>query len=212
MAADSEQATQSMNQGREQWFLEGHAIVCAAGCIADVTGELPKSLQNDADWARFQAALNRSKAVILGRTSHEATPNRAGRLRIIVSRKGSKGLEHREDGWWWNPEAGVGLEEMLKTVVPDGGIVGVPGGRGVFDLLLRDLDAFDLSVNPSVRLEGGTPVLSGISSAEGAGTAFVAAGLKASETEVLEAATGVQVTRWLRGREADVPPKKVDAG
>ena len=56
----------------------------------------------------------------------------------------------------------------------------MPGGRGVFDLLLRDLDAFDLSVNPSVRLEGGTPVLSGISSAEGAGTAFVAAGLKAS--------------------------------
>ena len=38
----------------------GHAIVSADGMIADRNRRMPAALRNDADWRRFQAALDRS--------------------------------------------------------------------------------------------------------------------------------------------------------
>ena len=84
-----------------QWTIEGHALVSADGCIADARGEFPDALRNEADWLRFQAALDRAAVVVIGRVSHLAAQNRAGRPRVIVS-GAARSLQQREDGWWWN--------------------------------------------------------------------------------------------------------------
>jgi hypothetical protein len=114
--------------------IEGHAIVSVDGRIAGADGRTPPALRNDADWARFQSALDAAVAVMLGRIGHEHNPNVAGRNRIVVS-SAAQGFERRADAWWWNP-AEVSVGEALTTAAPGGGTVAVPGGRQVFDLFL----------------------------------------------------------------------------
>jgi hypothetical protein len=176
------------------WFIEGHAIVSAEGCIADAEGRFPPELGNEADWLRFQAALDRAAAVVLGRASHEATPNRARRLRVVMSRR-AEDLAREPDGWWWNP-AQVPVADMLARVAPEGGVIGVPGGRDAFDLFLaHGFDAFDLARNSACRLPGGRPV---VSHPEGPEAALRAAGLAPGPEEPLDPAAGVTVTTWRR--------------
>ena len=112
-----------------------------------------------ADWRAFQAGLNRMDAVLLGRISHEVTPDRSGRMRIVVSAR-AHGIERREDGWWWSPQLAP-IPDMLSTVLPHGGAIGVPGGRSVFDIFLAyGYDAFHLTRARGVALPGGTPLFS----------------------------------------------------
>jgi hypothetical protein len=111
--------------------IHGYAIVSDNDCIADALGQTPAVLRNDADWAYFQAELNKSALTVLGRLGHEANPNPKGRLRMVLS-SSSPGLERRADGWWWNPE-GLSWDQAIRTVLPEGGQVAVPGGRQVFD-------------------------------------------------------------------------------
>ena len=93
------------------------------------------------------------------RISHEVTPDRSGRLRIVVSAH-ADGIERRDDGWWWSPPR-VPVADMLARVLPDGGAIGVPGGRGVFDIFLAyGYDAFHLTRARGVALPGGTPLFS----------------------------------------------------
>ena len=113
--------------------LHAYAIVCDNGCIADAEGRFPDILRNDADWLYFQSRLDRAAITLMGRRSHETNANHRNRLRLVMSRSVSA-LEHRADGWWWNP-AERSLPGALQMIIPEGGEVAVPGGRDVFDLL-----------------------------------------------------------------------------
>ena len=72
--------------------IHGYAIVSDNDCIADASGHTPDVLRNDADWAYFQAELNKSAVTVLGRLGHEANPNPKGRLRMVLS-SSSTGLK-----------------------------------------------------------------------------------------------------------------------
>jgi hypothetical protein len=113
--------------------LHAYAIVCDNGCIADAEGRFPDILRNNADWFYFQSRLDRAAITLMGRRSHETNANHRNRLRLVMSRSVSA-LEHRADGWWWNP-AERSLPGALQMIIPEGGEVAVPGGRDVFDLL-----------------------------------------------------------------------------
>jgi dihydrofolate reductase len=168
--------------------IEGHAIVSADDCIADASGAMPHQLRNDADWGRFQAALDEAVVVVLGRRSHEASPNTRRRNRMVVS-SSAAGVERREDAWWWNPETAP-LEIALRDAAPAGGIVAVPGGRRVFDLFLAiGYDAFYLARAAHVRLPGGTPLF-------GADGLLAAAGMTPHTHEILDETADVTLVTW----------------
>jgi hypothetical protein len=177
--------------------IEGHAIVSADDCIADATGAMPASLRNDADWRRFQAALDAAAVVLLGRRSHAATPNTAGRNRLIVS-SSAKSIERRGDGWWWNPTE-ASLASALARAAPKGGTVAVPGGRPVFDLFLgTGFDAFHLARAAQVRLPGGIPLFSAVHPGQGADILLAAAGLVPQMAEILDESADVTLVTWRR--------------
>ncbi len=95
----------------DNWFIHGHAIVSADDRIAADDGTVPQPLRNDADWSRFQAALDAAAVTVLGRRGHEANPNDKRRNRLVLS-SSARGIEERRDGWWWNP-AEASLAEAL---------------------------------------------------------------------------------------------------
>jgi hypothetical protein len=179
--------------------VEGHAIVSADDRIAGADGLTPAALNNAADWARFQAALDAAAIVVLGRKSHTANPNRHNRPRLVVS-SSSSGIERRSDAWWWNP-AGVSFADALAVAAPGGGIVAVPGGRMIFDLFLDiGFDAFDLSRAERVRLPDGIPIFSAVANGKTADAVLAAHGLVANRHKTLDEAAGVTLTLWRRSR------------
>src|SRR3712207_721695 len=140
--------------------IHGYAIVSDDDRIADASGRTPDALRNEADWAYFQAELDLSALLVLGRLGHEAHPNRKSRPRMILS-SSSQGLERRSDGWWWNPVA-VSWTDAVRAVLPGGGRIAVPGGRRVFDLFLAiGYDAFHLTRAEGVLVPNGAAVFSG---------------------------------------------------
>jgi dihydrofolate reductase len=180
-----------------RYRFEGHAIVSADDKIADADGNKPAALDHPADLARFQAALDEAALIVLGRRSHEASPDRSGRKRLIMSRS-VEAPEKRADGWWWNP-AHATLEDALRAAAPDGGLVAIPGGREVFDLFLgAGLDAFHLTRNASVSLPCGVPVFSACADGTPAEAVLEGAGLRPAEHEVLDEKARVSVTVWRR--------------
>lgn len=174
------------------WSIHGYAIVCARGCIADAAGVLPPALMNNADWAYFQDELDRADITVLGRKSHEAAPNPKGRIRVVMTRS-AEGLEKAGDAWLWNP-ARMRARDMLAAMLPEGGRVAVPGGRGAFDLFLGfGFDGFHLSRKEGVALDGGTSLFSTPGAPE---DTMAAAGLRAGETIPLDPEDGVTLTVW----------------
>jgi hypothetical protein len=179
------------------YFIEGHALVSADDRIADATGLTPAALRNEADWARFQAALDRAVVTVLGRLGHEANPNRKGRNRLVLS-SSARGVERRDDAWWWNP-ADVPAADALAEAAPAAGVVAVPGGRRVFDLFLSvGFDAFHLARATRITIPGGIPIFSGVARGRAA-EVLAASGLVAGPSEVLDPAAGVELTIWRRG-------------
>jgi len=179
--------------------IEGHAIVSADDRIAGADGKTPRALNNPADWARFQAALDAAAIVVLGRKSHVANPNPHNRPRLVVS-SSNAGIERRSDAWWWNP-AGVSLADALDAAAPGGGIVAVPGGRLVFDLFLEiGFDAFDLSRAERLRLPDGVPVFSAVAEGKTADAVLAERGLVANRHKTLDPAADVTLTLWRRRR------------
>lgn len=177
--------------------IHGYAIVSDNDCIADAAGRMPDALRNDADWAYFQAELNRSDVTVLGRLGHEAHPNPRGRMRMILS-SSSQGIEKRADGWWWNPEK-LSWEDAIRRVLPHGGRVAVPGGRQIFDLFLAiGYDAFHLTRAEGVVVPEGVPVFSGCDTGKSAETVLCEAGLKADAKRVLDPAEPVSLVVWRR--------------
>jgi hypothetical protein len=169
---------------------EGHAIVSADGMIADAAGEMPPALKNDADWALFQAALDRAALVVLGRKGHERHPN-PGRKRLVLTRKADGLVTGGENAWLWNPKR-LAIEDMLQALGIADGVVAITGGTGTYDLFAPLMTAFDLSENHGLVLPGGTPTFSA-----GHPRAVLAAyGLVPSPAEPL--ADGVTLSRWSR--------------
>ncbi|MFT4792976.1 MAG: hypothetical protein ACJAVR_000625 [Paracoccaceae bacterium] len=174
------------------WSVHGYAIVCARGCIADANGILPKSLMNDADWQYFQAELDRADITVLGRTSHEAAPNPKNRMRVVMTRAGN-GLTRGADAWLWNP-VDLPAPDMLAALLPTGGRVAVPGGRGPFDLFLsHGYAGFHLSRKAGVALAGGVPVFSADGAPE---DILTAAGLIPGPVQAIDPEDGVTLTVW----------------
>ncbi|MEP0521730.1 MAG: hypothetical protein ABJO09_19165 [Hyphomicrobiales bacterium] len=141
--------------------IDGYAIISDDHCIADADGNMPDVLKNDADWAYFQAALDAATLTVVGRKGHEANPNVKKRRRLILSRS-LRGLEQRDDGWWWNP-AGCDWQTVLSQTAPEGGAIAVPGGRDVFDLFLKlGYSSFHLARAEGADVPGGTKLFSGL--------------------------------------------------
>jgi dihydrofolate reductase len=176
------------------WPIELYAILSADDCIADANGTMPGELMNDADWQYFQGELDSCAIVVLGRRSHEAAPNSAGRRRIVMT-SGSGGLESRDGACWWNP-ARISLDQMLTEIVPDGGKVGVPGGQQVFEYFLHaGFDRFHLSRAANVRLPGGTRAFSSPGTAE---DRLRLAGLVPGAERVIDPEAQIVLTIWDR--------------
>jgi hypothetical protein len=172
---------------------EGHAIVSADDRIADATGLTPPSLRIEADWRHFQAGLDRSVLVVLGRLGHEANPNRRGRNRLVLS-SAARGVERRADAWWWNPDE-AGVDEALRIAAPAGGVVAVPGGMRVFDLFLAvGYDVFHLTRVTGVLIPDGTPLFSAVAPGRTADDVLAGRGLRPDPPEQLDA--GVLLTAW----------------
>jgi hypothetical protein len=179
--------------GRVRYVFHGHAIVSADDRIADASGRTPPSLRVEADWVRFQAALDRAAVTVLGRLGHEANPNLRGRNRLVLS-SSARGVERRGDAWWWNP-AEASLADALAAAAPAGGIVAVPGGRRVFDLFLDiGYDEFHFARAKDVFLPGGVPLFSGVSEGVAADLVLARHGLLPDAPLVLD--PGVSLTLW----------------
>ncbi len=175
--------------------IHGYAIVSDNDCIADASGRTPEALRNEADWAYFQAELNKSAVTVLGRLGHEANANPKGRLRMILS-SSSPGLERRADGWWWDP-AKLPWDEAIRTILPLGGRVAVPGGRQVFDLFLGiGYDAFHLTRAEGTHVPDGIPVFSECQTGKSAETILSERGFVPVERQVLDPLGRVALTIW----------------
>jgi hypothetical protein len=175
--------------------IHGYAIVSDDDRIADAGGAMPRALRNEADWAYFQAELDRSDLIALGRASHEATPNLKGRRRLVLSRSAC-GLEARADGWWWNPRTAA-WPEVVAALVGPGGRVGVPGGRAAFETFLKiGFTAFHLSRARAVVLPGGRGLFEACERGVAAEEILRGAGLCAGETIAIDQAARVELTVW----------------
>ena len=185
--------------------VHGYAIVSDDDRIADADGTTPAVLRNDADWAYFQAELDRASLIVLGRLGHEVNPNPKERLRLILSST-VPDLERRPDGWWWNPAALPWLQ-AIRTVLPQGGRIAVPGGRLVFDLFLRiGYDAFHLSRAEGSRVPGGTALFSACDCGMTADAVLEGQGLAAGPREVIDPTGPVSLVVWRRQRPAEGGP------
>ncbi len=181
--------------------IAGYAIVSDDDKIAGADGLLPPSMRNEKDWEYYQRALARSDLIVFGHRSHELEPNVRGDQRLVISR-GADGLEQRADGWWWNP-ARATWTEVAKRLLPLGGAVAVPGGKGVFDLFLGiGFDVFCLSRAHGVALPGGQAIFSACDKGLSAETVLSSAGLRVSEKIALDPARGVEMSVWRAVREA----------
>lgn len=175
--------------------IHGYAIVSRDDRIAEADGSMPAALRNGADWAYFQAELDRADLVVLGRHGHEAHGNRSGRLRMVVSTS-ADGIEMRGTDWWWNP-AQVSWPEAAARVLPDGGRVAVPGGRRVFDLFLGiGFTAFHLSRAERVEIADGVAVFSACGDGRSAEDVLAASGLQPGPSEMIDPEAPVSLTIW----------------
>ncbi|WP_134495786.1 hypothetical protein [Microvirga pakistanensis] len=175
--------------------IHGYAIVSDDERIADAAGRTPDVLRNEADWAYFQAELNRSEVTVLGRLGHEANPNPRNRTRMILS-SSSRGIERRPDGWWWNPGM-LPWAEAIRMVLPHGGRVAVPGGRRVFDLFLDiGYDAFHLTRAEGILVPGGIALFSACEAGRSAEAVLSEAGLAPDPRQVIDPAGPVSLVVW----------------
>lgn len=171
---------------------EGHAIVSEDGMIADAAGDMPEALRSDADWRMFQAALDRSALVVLGRRGHARHPN-PGRSRLVLT-TGVATLEADPTdalATLWNP-GGIGIDDVLAQLAILDGTVAIAGGTGAFDLFLPRYARFVLSEVRGLSLTDGTPCFSNGHPR----LVLVGAGLAARDMDVID--RNVVQTIWER--------------
>ncbi|MEL7480352.1 MAG: hypothetical protein AAGJ29_02215 [Pseudomonadota bacterium] len=178
--------------------IEGYAVVCEADCIADADGKMPEFLKTEAEWQFFQQSLDRCEVVVLGRRSHDMTPNPKGRRRLVMT-AGIKDVDQTDERTvFWNP-AGATLQNALEPFETNVARLGVTGGQRVFDWFLTGPDrfhVFHLSRIRGAELIGGTPVFSKISLEKRAENVLSEAGFQPGDTRALDA--HATVAPWVR--------------
>jgi hypothetical protein len=137
----------------------GHAIVSADGRIADRHRQMPAALHSDADWQRFQAALDRAAIVVLGRLGHEAHAN-PGRRRLVVTGRVERLEPVDALVTLWNP-AGIDFRDAAAELGLENATVAIAGGQRVFDVFLGRFTQFDLVTVDALLLPDGIPCFSG---------------------------------------------------
>lgn len=183
------------------YTLVGYAIVSAEGAIADAQGRLPDALRSEADRRFFRAAVGRAAAVALGRVSHEEEPNRAGRRRLVLTRRVEALAPDPADGkaLLWNP-AGASFEAARLALGLRGGELAILGGTGVYAAFAGvGYDGFHLSVAHRAHVPNGRPLLPGVGQKETAAAALARLGLRPGPLRLLDPAAGITLTQWTRG-------------
>lgn len=175
--------------------IEGHAIVTADGMIAAADASMLAALRNDADWTRFQAALDRSALVVLGRPGHLRHPNISHRPRLVFTSTIERfaGDPIDQMATFYNP-AGASFADLLIHLGITTGVVAVTGGTRVFDYFLPLYDRFDLAETNEIALPDGRPCFA----AGHPRAVLAAAGLMPTQFELIDAEAGVTLTRWQR--------------
>jgi hypothetical protein len=178
--------------------IEGYVIVSADGMLADTTHVMPDALKFDGDKRFFTEALDRAELIVHGRHSYEDQPNSPLRQRLIVTRTvaGVGPDPSNPKATLWNP-AGTSFETACEQAGVHAGTIAIIGGPNVFDMFLDRYDAFWLSQAPNVRLAGGEAVFSGVPG-QTPQQILSRHGLKAGQSQTLDAANGVSVTPWRR--------------
>lgn len=184
-----------------RYFIDGHAIVSAQGRYADSQGNMPEALRFEADWQRFQAALDHAALTVLGRKGHEANPKPEARRRLVLSRRAPEPAQLARDVYWTRPDL-ASLTQALDRLVADGERVAVVGGTGVFDQFLTcGYDTFHLVVATKVDLPGGRPVFTGAHSVEDVETRLRSKGLAITERLEIDRANAVFLHLYSRKRK-----------
>ena len=177
--------------------IEAYVIVGDDDMLCDADGVMPESLKNDADWAFFQAGLDAADVCVLGRKSHEASPNPKRRLRLVLT--GSvTAVESDGDAVLWNP-AGTSLDNALACFDIQVGHLAVVGGQTVFDFFLSGpnrYSRFHLSRIAGVRIPDGRATFSAIENDSGLSAEDVLQlhGYTPKEKAILD--EGVEVVSW----------------
>jgi dihydrofolate reductase len=176
--------------------IEGYAIVSDDGMLADADGIMPASLKIDADQKFLSDGLDRADIIVHGSHSHEEQPQSPRRRRLIATRSGSTLTPASDDpnAAFWNP-AGVSLDQALKALGLDGGIVAILGGTDIFGLFLNRYDVFYLSRARGVSLPGGRPVFPDVPG-RSPEDILSASGLVPGPQEMLDAARGATLVAW----------------
>ena len=172
--------------------VEGHAIISVDGMIAAADGTMPPALHSEADWRLFQAALDASVLVVLGRLGH-ANHKNPGRRRLVLTRSIPDLAADPIDplATLWNP-AGLDIAAVLSQLGITDGTVAITGGTGAFDLFLPHYDRFILSEVRGLTLPGGIPCFS----KDHPRFVLPGAGLEARDMATID--PGVIQTIWVR--------------
>ena len=178
--------------------VEGFVIVSAEGMLANAGHVMPDELKFEGDKRFFSDALDHADLIVHGRHSYEDQPNSPSRTRIILTRaiRGVAPEPSNPRATLWNP-AGATFEAACDRAGVGSGMVAIIGGPNVFDMFMGRYDTFWLSQAPRVRLPDGEPAFSGIP-ARSPQQVLAAHGLRAGESQILDAAEGVVVTPWRR--------------
>jgi dihydrofolate reductase len=180
--------------------IEAYAIISTDGMLANSAGIMPEALKLDADQKFFAQGLDGVDAVVHGRHSHEQQPHSHLRRRLIVTRHVPALAPDPSNpkALFWNP-AGASLEQAWGALDLPDGTLAVIGGTDVFGLFLPDYDVFHLTRAPNVALPGGRPVFPQVPRLTPE-QVLAEHGLAADAPQVLDAASGLRVVSWRRGR------------
>jgi hypothetical protein len=178
--------------------IEGYVIVSADGMLADSRNVMPDELKFEGDKRFFSAALDHADLIVHGRNSHEQQPNSPRRYRIVLTRSVDAIAPDPSNpkSTLWNP-SGASFETACEHAGIRSGTVAVIGGPSVFGMFMDRYDVFWLSIAQRVRLPDGEPCFPGVP-AHLPQQILAAHGLRAGQTQVLDAANDVSVTPWRR--------------
>lgn len=178
--------------------IEGYVILSADGMLADATGVMPPQLKFDADQKFFEAALDRADLIVHGRHSFEDQPRSPLRTRIRVTHDvaGVAPDPTNPKATQWNP-SGASFEEACRHAGVMAGTAAIIGGPNVFAMFMDRYDVFWLSQAHRLTIPSGTGGFPGIP-ARSPQDILSAHSLKPTETRVLDAEHGVDVTAWRR--------------
>lgn len=177
--------------------IEAYVVVSDDDNLADHNGNMPDALKNDAEWAFFQDGMDIADVTVLGRRSHEATPNHRQRRRLVMTR--SPGRFGSEDKVvYWDPGT-TDLKDALLAFGKGMEHLAVVGGQSVFDYFLSGsyrYTQFHLSRVRGVTLPGGVGVFSEVDAGDkSAEDVLRQAGYEPGEKHVFD--DGVDAVSWV---------------